>query len=132
MLANPLARLVSVPRFNPVPICILIPALATILSAWFFQWRIRVRYAVVAVALGGIVGTFLVIALAIADYLFKILPGGFYVGHSYWQWDNLVGAALVTGGALVTIAMLARDRERQERRRNTAAGGSFATIPFGH
>jgi hypothetical protein len=117
ILANALARLVSVPRFNPVPICILIPALASILSAWFLQWRVRVRYALMAVALGSIVGTFLVAVFAVADYLFKILPGGFYLGRSYWQWDNLVGATWVTSGALVTLAMLARHRERQEHRR---------------
>jgi hypothetical protein len=105
MAAIPVARAVSSPRWNPLPICIAMPLLA--IGLLHDRSGPSHGLAVVgSVMFGAFIGFALIISGMTLGYGGVFPTPGFQFRGTYYGWDTLYGPASAYVGALATLAML--------------------------
>jgi len=88
IVSVPLSRLVASPRWNPLPICIVMPVLAVVA---FHDRRQPVRWWVTAcfIVTGAFSGFALAIGMLVLDFSHVFPTSGFEFGGTYYGWDNI-------------------------------------------
>lgn len=130
-ISVPVARLVSLPQLNPLPICVLLPLLAVALFCVKGRHCVSAWTGLLSIVVGVLVGTGLSVALAVLDYGSAIFrTPGFQIGRVYYGWDNVYVPASASVGALAA-AIVCHRRQGCEWSRTKRLQATATTEEFG-